>query len=217
MKPVPFESLLFDVDGTLIDSNGAHAESWRQSLHEHGLDIPVDQVRRLIGMGGDKLLPAVAHVAADSDIGKAMTGRKKAIFATLLPALRPTRGARPLLDYLREQGVELIIATSADESELSALLRQAGVDDVFPRRATKDDAEDSKPDPDIVHAALAKSKVGPQHTAMIGDTPYDIEAAHRAGIKAIAFRCGGFWTDSSLAGAVEIFDDPQHLLDRWRG
>jgi HAD superfamily hydrolase (TIGR01509 family) len=216
MKRVPFESLLFDVDGTLIDSNAAHAETWAQALREHGIDVEVDRVRRLIGMGGDKLLPAVAHITDDSDVGKAIARRKKEVFATLLPGLNATRGARALLDYLRKQQVELIIATSADDRELSALLRQAGVDDLFPDRATKDDAKDSKPDPDIVHAALAKSSASPEQTAMIGDTPYDIEAATRAGIKAIALRSGGYWRDSDLAGAVQISDDPQDLLDHWR-
>jgi HAD superfamily hydrolase (TIGR01509 family) len=214
---VPFASLLFDIDGTLIDSNEAHTDAWVQSLREHGLDVDVEHVRRLIGMGGDKLLPAVAQISEDSDLGQAIARRKKAIFGTLLPALQPTPGARPLLEYLREQQVELIIATSADEHELRALLERAGVDDLFPERASKDDAEESKPDPDIVHAALAKSGARPEQTALVGDTPYDIEAAIAAGIKAIALRCGGYWSDRSLRRAVDIFDDPQQLLARWRG
>jgi HAD superfamily hydrolase (TIGR01549 family) len=213
---VPFEALLFDVDGTLIDSNGAHAEAWTQSLREHGVAAEVDQIRRLIGMGGDKLLPAVAHVSEDSDLGQAITRRKKVIFGALLPALQPTSGARPLLEYLREQRVDLIIATSADDRELSTLLERAGVDDLMPARTSKDDAPKSKPDPDIVQAALVRSGAPPERTVLIGDTPYDIEAANRAGIHAIALRSGGYWTDSSLRGALEIFDDPQALLDHWR-
>ena len=216
MSRAPFEALLFDVDGTLIDSNGAHASAWTQALREHGVGAEDDQVRRLIGMGGDKLLPAVAQVSEDSDVGKAITRRKKAIFATLLPGLQPTPGARVLLEYLRDQRVDLIIATSADDRELSALLRRAGVDDLIPKRTSKDDATASKPDPDIVQAALAKSGARPERTMLIGDTPYDIEAAHRSGIDAIALRCGGYWSDSSLRGALGIFDDPQALLAHWR-
>jgi HAD superfamily hydrolase (TIGR01509 family) len=212
---VPFKSLLFDVDGTLIDSNRAHAESWMEALREHGIKVDLDRVRSLIGMGGDKLLPAVAQVTEDSDLGKEIARRKKTLFGMCLPMLRPTRGARPLLEYLRDEGVELIIATSAADRELNALLRRAGVDDLFPERASKDDAAQSKPDPDIVHAALAKSRAWPAETAMIGDTPYDIEAANRAGIQAIALRCGGYWTDSDLRGAIAIFDDPQAVLDHW--
>ena len=216
MSRMRFKTMLFDVDGTLIDSNGAHAEAWTQSLREHQVAVAVDQIRRLIGMGGDKILPAVAHVSEDSEAGRSITRRKKEVFATLMPGLRPTPGARPLLEYLREQGVELIVATSADDHEMSALLQRAGVDDLIPERTSKDDASASKPDPDIVRAALARSWAHPRETVLIGDTPYDIEAADRAGIQAIALRCGGYWTDSSLRGAARIFDDPQALLAHWR-
>jgi HAD superfamily hydrolase (TIGR01509 family) len=210
------ETVLFDVDGTLIDSNAAHAQAWGQALGEYGVAVDVAEVRRLIGIGGDKLLPAVAHVKEHSRLGRAIARRKKAIFSTLLPDLQPTPGARPLLEYLREQSVNLVIATSADAQDLSALLEQAGIDDLIPDRASKDDAPKSKPDPDIVHAALASSHATPELSVLIGDTPYDIEAAARAGIKAIALRCGGYWPDSTLRGALEIHDDPGALLAHWR-
>ena len=210
-----FKTLLFDVDGTLIDSNEAHAKAWTQALREHGVFAEVEQIRRMIGMGGDKILPAVACVGEDSEAGEAITRRKKEIFGSLLPGLQPTRGARPLVEYLREQRVELIIATSADDREMSALLQRAGVSDLFPERTSKDDVSASKPDPDIVRAALAKSRARPQDTLLIGDTPYDIEAADRAGIGAMALRCGGYWPDSSLRGALKIFDDPQALFEYW--
>ena len=99
---------------------------------------------------------------------------------------------------------------------IEALLKQAGVDDLVAKRATKDDAAESKPDPDIVCAALARARSGPESSVMIGDTPYDIEAATRAGIKSVALRCGGHWSDEDLRGALYIFDDPQDLLDRWQ-
>jgi len=212
-----FETVLLDVDGTLIGSNAAHAEAWTQALREHGVAVDLGQIRPLIGMGADKLLPAVASVSEDSTLGQAMGLRKKAIFETLLPGLQPTAGARPLLEYLLERGTQLVIATSADDREVEALLQRAGVDDLLPQRASKDDASESKPDPDIVHAALIRSSARPESAVMIGDTPYDIEAASRAGIDAIALRCGGHWSDGDLRGAVAIFDDPATLLARWRG
>ena len=211
-----FQTLLFDVDGTLIDSNGAHAQAWAQALREHGVAVDADRVRPLIGMGGDKLLPAIAHVGEDSAVGRAISQRKKELFGKLLPGLEPTPGARPLLQYLREQDVDLVIATSADDRELTALLQRAGVHELIPERASRADAEASKPDPDIVRAALAKAGARPESTALVGDTPYDIQAAARAGIGALALRCGGHWSDSSLSGALEIFDDPAALLARWR-
>jgi HAD superfamily hydrolase (TIGR01509 family) len=215
MRELPFKTLLFDVDGTLIDSNGAHAESWARALREQGIEVDVSAIRRMIGMGGDKILPAVAHVSEDSDAGREISDRKKQIFSALLPDLRATLGARPLLEYLRDRHVELIIATSADDREMTSLLKQAGVDDLIPSRATKDDAPASKPDPDIVHAALARAWARPEQTLLIGDTPYDIEAADRAGIGAIALRCGGYWPDSNLSGALKILNHPQALLVHW--
>ena len=210
-----FRTLLFDVDGTLIDSNGAHAEAWTTAMREYGVEVNVDQIRRMIGMGGDKILPAIAHVSEDSDQGQSITRRKKQIFNSLLPSLQPTHGARPLVEYLRDQHIDLVIATSADDREMAALLQRAGVADLIPQRTSKADAQASKPDPDIVHAALARSWARPEQALLVGDTPYDIEAADRAGIGAIAVRCGGYWPDSSLSGALKIVDDPQALLVHW--
>jgi HAD superfamily hydrolase (TIGR01549 family) len=220
MKHLPdldsFETVLFDVDGTLIDSNAAHAETWTQALGEHGVPVTVDQIRALVGMGGDKLLPKVANVTEDSARGKAIGQRKKALFEQRLPQLGATAGARDLLRFLRDRGKRLVVATSADEREMSALLKQAAVDDLFPKRTSKDDAAQSKPDPDIVRAAMMRAGAREESTVMIGDTPYDIEAAQRAGVSAIALRCGGYWSDADLHGAVVIADDPGSLLALWR-
>jgi len=207
-----FRTALFDVDGTLIDSNGAHARSWTEALAATGVKDREDDVRRLIGMGGDKLLDAVAGIDHQSALGKSVTSKKKAIFSNLLPSLRPTNGSRTLLESLIERGVDLVVATSADDREVAALLKQAGVDDLLSLRASKDSASRSKPDPDIVEAALKRSGAPASDVVMIGDTPYDIEAATRAGVRAIALRCGGAWSDSDLAGAILVEDDPATLL-----
>ncbi len=216
MDPRRIRTVLFDIDGTLIDSNGAHARAWVQALKEHGVVVEEDAVRRAIGKGGDKLLPEVAGLPEDSPVGQAAGKRKKEIFGALLPGLRATRGARDLVEFLRGRGYTLAIATSADDREVNALLRQAGVDGFFDERATKDDAAQSKPDPDIVHAAMRRAGARAASTIMIGDTPYDVEAASRAGIEAVALRCGGYWSDAELSGAVAIFDDPAALCRHWR-
>jgi HAD superfamily hydrolase (TIGR01509 family) len=208
-------TVLFDVDGTLIDSNGAHARSWHQALREHHHRVTLAAVRRLIGMGGDKLLPELAGVEAESPLGQDISARKKELFATALPTLAATCGARPLLETLMRSGVTIAVATSAGADEVAALLSQAGVDDLLVIRASKDDAARSKPDPDIVRSALARAGVGIEGALMVGDTPYDLEAANRAGIPAIALRCGGLWTDPELRQAVAIFDDPAALGLHW--
>ena len=211
-----FDTAVFDVDGTLIDSNGAHAEAWAQALREHGINADSHTVRRLVGMGADKLVPRVANVNEDSGLGKKIGARKKALFGERLPQLRATPGARALVEFLRNHNVALVIATSADEKEMRALLKAAGVDDLFPTRTTKDDAARSKPDPDIVHAALERVNARPESTVMIGDTPYDIEACRTAGIRIFALRCGGYWQDDDLREATAVFDHPAALLEHWR-
>jgi HAD superfamily hydrolase (TIGR01509 family) len=211
--PRRIAGVLLDIDGTLLDSNDAHAQSWVEVLRRHGYDIPFERVRPLIGKGTDKLLPELTGLDPESGLGKQMAEERKALFLrAYLPGLRPTRGARALVERLRDEGFRLVVATSAGADELALLLRQAQVDDLIEQATTSDEAGRSKPDPDIVCAALAKGRLRPEAAIMLGDTPYDIEAAARAGVASIAFRCGGWWDDRALAGALAIYDDPAALL-----
>lgn len=204
--------VLLDVDGTLIDSNRAHASAWRDTLLEFGRDVPVETILPLIGMGGDKLLPRLLDVEAESERGKAFSERRGEVFRErYVPHLRTTPGAKDLIRRLRDAGYRLIIATSAKEEEMNAMLEQVGLDDLITRRTTSDDAEHSKPDPDIIQAALRKAGLRATEAIMIGDTPYDIEAAARAGVPAIAFESGG-WSRDGLRGALAVYADPAHLV-----
>jgi HAD superfamily hydrolase (TIGR01549 family) len=212
----PFTTVLFDVDGTLIHSNAAHAQTWHQALREHDVEATLAHVRSLVGTGSDNLLPALAQISDDSDLGRSIAQRKKELFEAVIPSLRPTNGARALVQYLREAQRTIVIATSADDREVAALLKQAGVDDLIPVGASKDDAADSKPDPDIVEAALRRAGAAADESVMIGDTPYDLEASKRAGVSAIVLRCGGYWSDDDLHGAAAILDDPAALVDYLR-
>ncbi len=206
------QGVIFDIDGTLLDSNDAHAESWVDTFAETGYDVPYDVVRPLIGMGADKLLPKTTGIRHNSDEGKKLTERRTEIFRErYLPHLRPLPGSRALVLRVRADGLEAIVATSAKDEELKGLLKAAGVDDLMEEKATASDAKRSKPDPDIVCAAIEKSGLRPKNLVMIGDTPYDVEAATRAGVRVVAFRSGG-WDDENLKGAAEIYDGPADLL-----
>ncbi|HEY4672117.1 MAG TPA: HAD family hydrolase [Gemmatimonadaceae bacterium] len=206
------KGIIFDVDGTLVDSNDAHAESWVDTFAEAGYDVPFGIVRPLIGMGADKLLPLAVGVSNESDEGKRLTDRRSEIFREkYLPRLRALPGSRELVSRVRAAGLKAIVATSAKDQELKGLLNAARVEDLMEERATSSDAKRSKPDPDIVHAAIDESSLAPDHLVMIGDTPYDVEAATRASVRIIGFRSGG-WKDEDLKGAVEIYDGPADLL-----
>ena len=205
--------VLVDIDGTLLDSNDAHAAAWADVFAEHQMDIPFERVRPLIGMGGDKVVPELTGYDHESPEGERLSERKKEIFdARYLPTLQPTRGARDLLEHLVGQGLTLVIATSAGGDELHALLDRAGVADLIDDTTSSGDVESSKPDPDVVGAALRKGRLRKGEAIMLGDTPYDVEAAARAGVPTIALRCGGWWNDQALGGAVAIYDDPADLL-----
>jgi len=209
--------VIFDVDGTLVDSNDAHARAWVDAFAEHGITAAYDQVRRAIGMGGDKLMPLVSGFEEDSAAGKPIVKRRKEIFKNVwLPRLHPFEDTRELVQRLVGDGFTLAIASSASDEELHPLLEVARVADLIPTRTSSDDADRSKPDPDIVKAALKRAGCPRERAVMIGDTPYDVEAALRAGIQIIALTCGG-WTRQDLSGAIEMYDDPADLLRNYDG
>jgi HAD superfamily hydrolase (TIGR01509 family) len=207
-------TVLLDVDGTLIDSNDAHARAWAETLSEFGFSVAVERVRGLIGKGGDKLLAEVTGIAKDSAEGEHISkARGKRFMEHYLPHLKPFAKARELLEAFRGQGLGLVVATSASPEEAEPLLFQANIADLVEKMTNASDAEHSKPDPDIVTAALAKARCSPQEAIMLGDTPYDVQAALKANVRAVGLRCGG-WNDEALAGATALYDSPAHLLSR---
>jgi HAD superfamily hydrolase (TIGR01509 family) len=207
--------VLVDVDGTLVDSNDAHASAWVEALREAGHSAPFDKVRCLIGKGGDKLLPDVAGLSDDSSQGAAIAERRARIFRSeYLPILKPFPGVRDLLQRLHRDGYRLVVATSAKEDEMNALLERTGGAEFFEQAASAADAERSKPDPDIVKAALRKAGCRPEEALMLGDTPYDIEAAGAADVRAIGL-CSGGWSADALRGAIAIYENAADLLARY--
>jgi HAD superfamily hydrolase (TIGR01509 family) len=214
--PLRYDAVLLDIDGTLVDSNAAHAAAWSDAFAAHGRHHSPEQIRPLIGKGGDKLLRELASLDDEAGEGKKISEKRAEIFKTrYLPTLKPTLSAEQFVAWLIESGLKVVIATSAKQEEVKGLLTVCGGQALVGDATTSDDAERSKPDPDILTAALEKSGSPPDRAIMVGDTPYDIEAASRAGIATVALRCGG-WDDANLKGAIAIYDDPRDLLARLR-
>lgn len=208
--------VIFDVDGTLVDSNAAHASAWLDALKEFGFsEVSYETIRKMIGMGGDKILPDVTGLAEHDDRGEKLLQRRKQIFLEkYLPQLKPFPMARELVERVKQEGMLAVVASSANKKELQPLLRIARVDELIDATTSSDDAEESKPAPDIVQAAVAKSGLKAAQLIMVGDTPYDVQAAKGAGVPIIAVRCGG-WGDRDLAGAVAVYADPEELLQQF--
>ncbi len=207
------EAVILDVDGTLILSNDAHAQAWVEAFEKFGYEVKFEQVRPLIGMGGDKIIPKfVPQLNAQEGKGKEISDyRQQLVIHKYGPNLKPANGTREFVLKMRDKNLRLIIATSAKSDELKVLLKAANVDDLLHEATTSSDASSSKPSPDIVQAALDKLKIQADDVVMIGDTPYDIQAANAAGVNVIALRCGGF-NDEQLSEAIAIYNDPADLL-----
>lgn len=211
----PLRGVILDLDGTLVDSNDAHAQAWVDAFTEAGYDVPFDRVRRLIGMGGDKLMPTAIGVEKESEEGQRLDERRGEVFkARYLPEIRPFPDVAALLQRMKQDGHRIVVASSSKEDDLERLLEIAGVTDLVDEYTSVDDIDESKPAPDAVHAALDKLGTTPAQTIMLGDTPYDIEAAHHAEVPIIALRSGG-WDDADLEGAVAVYDDPADLLAQY--
>jgi HAD superfamily hydrolase (TIGR01509 family) len=209
------EAVLLDIDGTLLDSNDAHARAWVEAFQADGYDVPWEAVRPLIGMGGDQLVRTILGLEKEDPRSQALAERRKELFLTKeLPGLRPFPGARELVARMRASGLRLIVATSASQEDLDALLERVGIAELIDGATNADDVDASKPEPDIVECALAKAGCAADAAALLGDTPWDLAAARRAGVAMVAVRCGG-WEDAELVGAAAIYDDPADLLRRF--
>lgn len=207
--------VILDVDGTLVLSNDAHAQSWMEAMADFGYYVTYEKVRPLIGMGGDKVLPETIGLQKDSEEGIKISAKRKEIFKKrYLPVLQAAPGSRELLEYMRVQGLKLAIASSSEKDELKALLQVAGASDLVQEVTSSSDASRSKPDPDVMQVTLQRIGLPANQVLMLGDTPYDIEAAAKVGVGTIALRCGG-WTDPELKGALAIYNDPADLLDHY--
>ena len=202
-------ALLLDLDGTLADSNGAHARAWVQALADQQITREESEVRPLIGMGGDQLVPALTGESDKSDLGKALVQGWQDHFEPLIPDIAMIGGARDLLEWAREQGLTVVLASSGEDEIVDALLEQIGVSDLVPVRVRSDEVQQTKPEPDVLQAALAKAGVSAEQALFVGDTTYDARAARAAGVACVVLRAGG---SPGLSTESHVLSDPAELL-----
>jgi phosphoglycolate phosphatase-like HAD superfamily hydrolase len=208
-------AVIFDVDGTLIDSVDFHAKAWADAFEEFGCDVPFERVRRQIGKGGDKLMPVFLTKAQIKRFGDDLeTFRGDHFKRRYLPLLRPFAGVRGLFERLIADGVQIALASSAKPDELEFYKQVAEIADLLDAVVSSDDVAESKPAPDIVHAALRKlGDARKDAILMIGDTPYDAQAAVRAGLQCIGVLCGGFASSSlTKGGCSAVYRSPSNIL-----
>lgn len=205
---------ILDVDGTLVDSNYHHALAWYRALREQQIVVPLWRLHRHVGMGGDKYVAAVAGDDVERRLGDELRSRWEQLFDELLPEVEALDGAYELIAELNSRGHRIVLASSAIRAHFDAFIDdKLGARELAHDWTTKDDVEGSKPDPDLVEAALEKA--GARTAVMIGDSPWDCEAARRAGIPTVCVLTGGF-SEAELyaAGAAVVFDSLRTLLAR---
>lgn len=216
-KSLP-RAVIFDVDGTLIDSVDLHAQAWVDAFADFGHPVSFERVRRQIGKGGDHLMPVFLTSVEIDQKGEALEAhRGKLLKERYLPRFRAFPKARQLVERVLADGMRVALGSSAKEDELAAYKRIAGIQDLIETETSADDAENSKPSPDIFDAALAKLGIADRDRVLVvGDTPYDAEAGRKAGLRMIGLRCGGWRAeDLRAAGCIAVFDDPADLLARF--
>jgi HAD superfamily hydrolase (TIGR01509 family) len=205
--------ILFDVDGTLVDTTYLHAVAWWEALRQFDQDVPMVRIHRAIGMGSDKLFDHLLGKDRDRDADAETRAAHDALYAAYWQRLRPLPGSRELIRACADRGLKVVLASSASARELKALRRALDLDQLIAAATSSADAEESKPEPDILHAALDQSDVDPRRSVFVGDSVWDVEAASRADLPCIGVACGGTSAAELLeAGAVAVYDDPAALL-----
>ncbi|MFD6262451.1 HAD family hydrolase [Micromonospora chalcea] len=206
--------VLFDVDGTLVDTTYLHTVSWWEALRQADHRVPMARIHRSIGMGSDKLLDHLLGAERDRDADGRLRDAHDALYGEYWERLTPLPGARELLRACAERGLRVVLATSAAEHEVAALRAALDVDDVIDSVTSSADAQESKPAPDILVAALEQSGLAAERVVFVGDSVWDVAAAGKLDIPCIGLTCGGTGrAELAGAGAVAVYDDPAALLD----
>jgi HAD superfamily hydrolase (TIGR01509 family) len=211
------EAVLCDIDGTLVESNWLHAAAWKDAFAVIDIPLELDAVRRQIGKGGDELIPVFVPWWKRPMIEEPLKEYRKFIFRQdYLPKVQPFPKVRELFLRMKESEIRVALASSANQDDLNAYKKIANISDLIDESTSADDADRSKPHPDIFESALKKLGTKPGNVLALGDTPYDAEAAGKAGVRTIGVTTGG-WSRRDLldAGCIEVYKDVAELLDRF--
>jgi HAD superfamily hydrolase (TIGR01509 family) len=211
-KPAP--AVLFDIDGTLVDSNYLHVYAWLRAFHKAGLPVEGWRIHRSIGMDGSTLVDKLSN-GADDDVQKRLKDLHTRYYEASGDLLTTLPGAQQLLKRVAGHGLQVVLATSAPDNELAMLRATLACDDLVSAITSSADVEEAKPRPDIVEVAMEKAGVTQHDAVFVGDTVWDVEASARAGVPCIGVLSGGVSRDElEDAGAAAVFDNAQHLCDQ---
>lgn len=211
-------AVIFDIDGTLVDSVDLHARAWQEALQHFGYNIPYEKIRHEIGKGSDKLIPDLLGKDEAKGVFKELDEyRSKLWKSKYFERVKPFPRVRELFQRILGDGKQIVLASSAKGDELKKYKQIAAIDDLVKDETSSDDVNKSKPSPDVVEVALAKlHHPDPQTVIMVGDTPWDIMAAAKTAVRSIGVLCGGFpEQEFSAAGAIAIYRDPADLLAKY--
>ena len=205
---------ILDIDGTLVDTNYQHAVAWYRAFRQNEIVLPVWRIHRHIGMGGDQLISALTDDETEDEKGDEIRAAEQALYMAMIEEVEPMEGARDLIARLKDAGWSVVLASSAKEDEVEHYLDLLDARELADDWTTSADVEATKPAPDLVQAAIDKAGAGPDDAVMLGDTPWDCEAAGRAGVETVTLMTGGF-SEQELreAGAVAVFESIPDLLD----
>jgi phosphoglycolate phosphatase-like HAD superfamily hydrolase len=212
------KAVIFDIDGTLVDSVDLHACAWKKAFKRFGRDVPIEQVRRQIGKGGDQLMPVFFSKEELERFGKQIEEYRGELYKRVfLPRVKPFPKVRDLLWRIKTDGRRIVLASSAEKDEMQNYKKLARIEDLVAEESSGDQVEKSKPHPDIFAVALRQlGDVTRHEVIVVGDTPYDAEAAGQLNLSTIGVLSGGF-TEAELrdAGCIAVFRDPAHLLEMY--
>jgi HAD superfamily hydrolase (TIGR01509 family) len=203
---------ILDIDGTLVDTNYHHAIAWYRAFRQHGIVLPLWRIHRHVGMGGDQLVGALTDEQTESEKGDDIRTAEKALYFQLLPEVETMKGSRELIEDLKRRGHTVVLASSAKEDEVDTYLDLLDARELADAWTTSADVENTKPQPDLVNAALKRAEGRSKEAVMVGDTPWDVDAAKAAGVGTLTVRTGGFGVDELReAGALDVFESVSEL------